>query len=332
MPRSPRPLPDTLGDCFRVGEAVDAGVSRARLRAGDLEAPFRGVRIAARRDASPMGEPVEGEPVDGGPLALDRRRQADVRERARAYAVVAPAGSFFVGRTAAVLWGLPVSPGAELELGAWAPAHAPRARGVRGVKVMPELATLREVSGFRVTSPASTWAMLGRVLTVRELIVVGDAVVRVPRDRSGTRRPERSLTTIPSLQAAVDAGRRLGVARLREALTGIRVGSASPLESEYRLDAERAGIPEPDLDREIRDAAGRLLGISEIVYPRWRVVVEIEGDHHRTSRRQWDRDIEKYAAYAAAGWEVVRLTARHVRSAVGVEQVAATLARRGWRP
>lgn len=59
-----------------------------------------------------------------------------------------------------------------------------------------------------------------------------------------------------------------------------------------------------------------------------------QGDHHRTARQQWNRDIEKYAAYASHGWEVVRLTSAHIRGwqPRGVEVVRATLLRRGWRP
>ena len=85
---------------------------------------------------------------------------------------------------------------------------------------------------------------------------------------------------------------------------------------------------------EIRDTAGSLCGITEIVYPEYRTLVEIEGDHHRTDQKQWDRDIEKYATYVAEGWEVVRLTSRHIRGphprAVAI--VRDVLKRRGWRP
>lgn len=108
------------------------------------------------------------------------------------------------------------------------------------------------------------------------------------------------------------------------------MGSASPLETDYRLAAEDAGLPECELDVEIRDSSGRLLGICDAVYAAQRVIVEIEGDHHRTDRTQWDRDIEKYAALVADGWEIIRLTARHIRQRHprGPELVRAALARR----
>src|SRR5690606_10974337 len=131
-----------------------------------------------------------------------------------------------------------------------------------------------------------------------------------------------------------DAGPRPPTtARLRAALEQVRVGSSSPLETDYRLDAAAGGLPDAVLGMEIRGEDGRLLGISEFVYPDYRLVVEVEGDHHRTDRKQWNRDIEKYRAYPAAGLEVVRLTSAHIRgaypTAVGIVRTA--LRRRGWK-
>ncbi len=146
--------------------------------------------------------------------------------------------------------------------------------------------------------------------------------------------PRNRMCTIDDLARMVAAGRRRGIGRLQEALPLVRVGSASTLETEFRLDAAAAGLPTAELDVEIRDDRGALLGITEIVYPLYRTVVEIEGDHHRTDRKQWNRDIDKYAAYAAQGWEVVRLTSAHIRGAErsGVSLVRSVLQRRGWRP
>ena len=225
-----------------------------------------------------------------------------------------------------------VAAGGDLEVGVVAPRRAPRRRGIRGVKVDAALVAVRTHAGLPVASPASTWAMLGAALSVRDLVRVGDAIVRVPRDARGVPMPHERLATVAQLEAALRAGRRRGAGRLREALALVRVGSSSPLETDFRIDAAAAGLPEPELDVEVRDRRGRLLGISEIVYSRFRTVVEVEGDHHRTSRAQWARDIEKYAAYVAEGWEVVRLTSLHIRGrdprAVGI--VAAVLRRHGW--
>lgn len=109
----------------------------------------------------------------------------------------------------------------------------------------------------------------------------------------------------------------------------------SPLETDTRLEVVEAGLPEPELDVEIRAAVGgQLLGIADLRFRAYRVLVEVEGDHHRTDPAQWSRDIEKLAAYAAEGYETVRVTAAHVRRepARAIAVIRAALVRGGWRP
>ncbi|KAA9111554.1 hypothetical protein [Microbacterium rhizomatis] len=326
MSRPPSPLPPGLGASFARREAVAAGVTERRLRAKDLETPFRGVR------ARPEKAIVDTDEDD--PLAADRRTRRRVLRLAQAYTHVMPAHAFFAARTAAVIYRAPIAHGDDLDVGVHVPARSIRRRGVRGIKVERKLATIREFDGLRLSSPASTWAMLASELSVRELVIVGDGLVRVPRDDRGVRRPLAQLTDIEQLRRAMAAGRRPGVSRLREAVELIRVGSSSPLETEYRLDAAASGLPDPELDVDIMCTRGRRLGITEIAYRGWKVLVEIEGDHHRTSRKQWNRDIEKYAAYVAEGWEVIRLTSAHIRGADPKASaiVREVLYRRGWRP
>jgi hypothetical protein len=321
MPKPPAALPPEFSTSFTCAEALASGVSTRRLRAKDLETPFRGVRSAVSQKELPSREE---------PLELNRAVRLGVLRRAHAYALIMPPHAFFAGRTAAVLYGAPLAHGEELDVAVHAPARPMRRRGIRCVKVSPHLASVRELEGLRLSSPASTWAMLGATLTERQLVIVGDAFVRVPRDDRGT--PTCAIATTDDLRFATAAGPRPGVARLRQALLHIRVGSSSPLETEYRLDAAAAGLPDAELDVEIRGADGRRIGITEVVYRRWRVLVEVEGDHHRTSRAQWNRDIEKYAAYVAAGWEVVRLTSAHVRGGRAPAIVATALSRHGWQP
>ncbi|WP_425837249.1 hypothetical protein [Microbacterium sp. PA5] len=333
MPSPPAPLPPELGRTFHYGEARARGASPRRLRAGDLAAPHRGVRVRVAE--------VGREPDD-----TDRASRIGhaVRRRAEAYDVVRHPDAFFVGRTALALYALPLerlpgeqlsgdlllSGGAALDVGVFAPQRAPRARGVRGVQVRPALATLRSVGGFPVTSPASTWALLAGELDATGLTRLGDALVRIPRDERGRLLPDHRLATMEQLRAAADVPRRRGRPALYAALAQIRVGSASPLETNWRLAADAEGMPEFALDVEIRDARGALLGIADAAHHGYRVAVEIEGDHHRTDRAQWSRDIEKHAAYVAAGWEPVRLTAAHIRSGRATILLGDALRRRGW--
>ncbi|MCT9820591.1 endonuclease domain-containing protein [Microbacterium sp. W1N] len=304
MPTPPHPLAPGLGDAFTVAQALAVGHTASRLRARDLDKPYRG----ARRVVTP---PAPAAPHDA-PLARDRAERERVVRAARAYRPVMPPGAVFVGRTAAVLWGLPCAHGDELHVGVFAPRHGVRRPGIRGVKLSPRLVGTCTLERMPVADPASTWAMLGAELSVRQLIVLGDAVVRIPRDQRGHPQPAQQLCTVAGLRAAAEAPRRRHRDRLSTALDGIRVGAMSPLETDFRLVTVAAGLPEPDLDVEIRDERGYLIGIADAVYPRERVIVEVEGDHHRVSRTQWQRDIEKHAAYGAAGWRVVRLTSAHI--------------------
>ncbi len=268
------------------------------------------------------------------PLARDRAQRREMRRRAELYRPLMVRHAFFVGRTAAGFWGLPVDCSGELEVGVAAPHRAPRRSRIAGRQVAATLVSVRQLDGFAVASPASTWAMLATDLSVRELVQVGDALVRIPRDGLARLRRDLRLCSVEQLRAAIDAGRRHGAERLRAAIEAIRVGSASPLETDCRLDAATDCLPEPTLDVEIRDARGRLLGVTEIAYPEFGVLVEVEGDHHRTSRDQWHRDIEKYAAYAIEGYEVVRLTSDHIRGPhpMATALIRDALVRRGWRP
>ena len=79
-------------------------------------------------------------------------------------------------------------------------------------------------------------------------------------------------------------------------------------ETHLRLRLQEWGAPEPELDCDVFDASGRLIGCSEIAYPKIRLALEYEGDHHRTEAPQWNRDIEKYQRYKQNKWEVLRVT------------------------
>lgn len=323
MPRTPRPLPAHLGTAFTCADAMADGVTSGRLRGRDLERPFRGARLLPT-----------GALLDDGPLAIDRRKRDRVRLRAAAARGILTPHAALAGLTAAAVWGAPLpdefDPDDDLCLITPHPHRAPRGRGVRGREVRSHLFSTEERDGLRVTSPASTWALLGGELSPRWLTIIGDHLVRIPRSDRGAAQPHLQLASPQLLERALREPGRRHRAGLEAAFAGIRVGSASRLETEYRLDAAAAGLPELELDVEIRNALGRLLGIADGVYARFGIIVEIEGDHHRTSRAQWNRDIDRFAAFAAQGWEVIRLTGARVRGGTAVAVVARALRRHGW--
>jgi hypothetical protein len=257
---------------------------------------------------------------------------------------VAPPHAFVFGVPAAIEWNLPLplrilrqkadaSGPRPVDVGVVAPHRASRARGVRGRQFDPGSVTLREHNGLIVTSPATTWVHLAGELGVDELIEVGDAIVHVPRKRGMIRgSPTAALGTVDQLRAAMSACRRRGIARMQEAWPQIRVGSASPPETRLRLACLRGGLPEPELDVDVYGMDGRTIGYTELAFPAYRVLVEYEGDHHRIDRTQWNRDIDKHAACAAAGWTVVRITSAHMHPTPddAVRRIRDALRRNDW--
>jgi len=248
-----------------------------------------------------------------GAYPLDDERRAEAWRRARQYACVIEPHAFFCGATAAALWGHPIRELHDLDVAVHAPERAPRRRGIRGREVLPALADVVDLDGLPVTTPAATWAMLGGELDTRQLVRLGDALVRISRDSRGHHLPDAQLTTIEAPGRVVDAGRRAGAPKLRAALAAIRVGAMSTLETDLRLALVDARLAEPVIDVEIRDSRGRLVAIADCAYPEQRIVIEAEGDHHRTDAAQWARDIERAAALTALGWDVVRATSAHIR-------------------
>ena len=99
---------------------------------------------------------------------------------------------------------------------------------------------------------------------------------------------------------------------MRRAAGLVRARVDSVRETELRLCLVLAGLPEPTCNPVVgdaRDAVGR----GDLVHRRLRVVLEYEGDQHRTDVRQWNRDIERQEQFEATGWRVVRITAERMR-------------------
>jgi len=203
------PLPDGwAGRPIRVGDAVRAGVGTSRLDGGDLDRPFWGVRTPVRETAG------------GGMGHISRN---DVEALCQALLVRMPRGAFFSHATAALLLGLPVPSRLArlrpLHVGVLAPARAMDARDVVGHRLRLAPDDLVERGVLLLTGPARTWLDLAAVLTLGELVAIGDHLLYW----------ESPIVTRGELSAAVEgySGRR-GLQRARAALPLLRTRSESP--------------------------------------------------------------------------------------------------------
>lgn len=164
---------------------------------------------------------------------------------------------------------------------------------------------LGSVQGLPLTSPARTWCDLAASgLRRPELIAAGDRLL-------WRRDPLASDRDIRSALARYE-GRR-GSRLLRDALPMLTSRSDSAPESELRTAIIDADLPRPEVNAEIVDARGRFLAQPDLVWRAAKVALEYEGDHHRTDRDQWHRDLERFSRLQENGWIVLRASAADYR-------------------
>ena len=348
MPQSPRiALPPYLvRTAFTVAQGKSVGLGQGRLRGSDLDRPFHGIRIRSDRSASGAGNAAEGEVSRGvfesahnGDLAAVQTvlatRDPDLVRRCSALLVALPDGAFFSHLTAARLWPLALpraDPGEPVHVSVRPPARPPRRSGVAGHLVTDPLARVLRRGGLRTVDPATLFCQLGVLLSLPDLVAVGDALVLRPAyPEPGADRPWVSLD---QLSERVDMYRGRGKTNALRAFTLIRPGAESRPETLLRLAIVEAGLPEPEVNPTMQGAPVRPPGRGDLVYRRWRVLVEYDGDHHRKSKRQFERDIGRLDDFTADGWRVVRITGTSffLDRQGSIARVARALTERGWRP
>ncbi|MBP2411632.1 hypothetical protein JOF48_000431 [Arthrobacter stackebrandtii] len=167
-------------------------------------------------------------------------------------------------------------------------------------------------------------------MSVDELVVVADHLVRVPREAFEGR--SEPYATMPELAAMLDRHKGTpGIVKAREALRLARVGSDSPQETKVRLACGRAGLPEPELNVPTTLSPG-VSRTPDQSYPEYKVASEYDGDTHNDPR-QVVRDVERADDYRRAGWIEVRIMKTHMLNDAkeAVRKIRDALHSRGWR-
>jgi hypothetical protein len=176
------------------------------------------------------------------------------------------------------------------------------------------------VRGFPITEPTRLFLELACILSLDELIIAGDGLVR-------RKRPPTTLESLSKLLANRDArGVRLARAALRE----VRPGTDSPMETRLRLLITRAGLPEPVIGHTIRDRNSGFVGTPDLAYVDERIAIEYEGSVHRDDPRVFREDILRRELTQEADWYVIRVISDHVFSSPVwlVARIARILAQR----
>ena len=153
------------------------------------------------------------------------------------------------------------------------------------------------------TSPICTWAMLARFLSLEELIVLGDSILR-----RNTVHRQYSQADFKNYLIALRAvkGRRAprGIVKCERALTLMRPGTDSSRETKLRLCIVQHGLPMPMINHRIRAINGNVYYL-DLAYPDATIAIEYDGMFHSG---QWLHDSDRRNAIEASGWVFIQVT------------------------
>ncbi|MDN5771513.1 MAG: endonuclease domain-containing protein [Microlunatus sp.] len=229
-----------------------------------------------------------------GPQVYRAAGDVTLRERVAAQLATMPDDLLVDGLTALQLRGI--------ELGSPEPLRfcSPMQRDIRRAGVRVRRLTSAPTAEDRILTPAAAFAGAAVDLDLVELVVAGDWLVR------------KRLVSPSALREHVADLSGRHCRKVRRAAEFVRERVDSPPESRLRLCLVLAGLPEPECNLDIGNERF-FIARPDLVYLLFRLALEYEGDHHRTDRDQWNRDIERTKMLKKEGYEVLRVTAATMR-------------------
>ncbi|MFI5627625.1 DUF559 domain-containing protein [Nocardioides sp. NPDC051685] len=188
------------------------------------------------------------------------------------------------------------------------------------------------LDGIGVSSPDQLFAELGSQLSLVDLVVAGDHLVR------------HHLGVTPATLADFSASSTLPGSRLGATAAGyIREKVRSPMETRLRMLIVLAGLPEPRINALVGTGDGMLKREHDLVYAASKTAIEYDGQQHPAE--QWDRDLERREEADDDGWRILTVVAKGLfrRPDLTLEKIHRVLQERGepgvparlsdaWRP
>lgn len=197
----------------------------------------------------------------------------------------------------------------------WSNARPPQGPRTQHVQLHPEE---RMVLGrLPLTTPQRTAFDIGRRRPTRSAVARMDALMRA--------------TGISAAEVQAVAGMHRGARGLRQlhtVLQRVDPGAQSPKESWLRLVLIDGGLPRPRTQIPVRSTDGWSTYYLDMGWEEVKVAVEYDGDHHRTDRVQFAKDVRRLEYLARQGWIVIRVLAGDSPDLV-LRRVRDAIARRG---
>lgn len=163
--------------------------------------------------------------------------------------------------------------------------------------------TLRTPVGVVIASPVDVLCQLAGDLTHAQLVAAIDAVLNPNRVARGA-----SLTRA-QLEAEIGARRGMrGIKAVRRAARDARLRVDSVPETIVRLLVRDFGLPEPEINFDVRDPrTGTVRYRLDLAWPEQKVAIEYDGAHHRSSADQRSKDIQRTNWLIAHGWVIAHI-------------------------
>lgn len=186
--------------------------------------------------------------------------------------------------------------------------------------------TSRRPDGIRLTSPPRTLLdaahIIGRDATE-------SAIEQVLAERRLT------LKTLVATGLRLYHAHRPGSPNFVDVVNGRprwQRAARSELERRVREAIELAGLPMPIVNMRHRLASGEIIEI-DLAFPEWRIAVEVDHPFWHAGHLAVVRDARRDRKLAREGWVTVRFPELEITTALLalVDDLAATLAQRGWR-
>lgn len=279
---------------FTRADALAVGISPKQLRGSRFRRIFRGVYVEARVADSPL-------------------------TRAEAALLLQPTEAFASHTTAARIHRIPVPRDPLTHVTVLDEDDRRRREGI-GCHVGPANEVVR-VARVRVSGPHQMFVELASVLAFVDLVVAGDALVRLGKATPGSLVDACERSTSRHARAALRAAKY------------VRAEVDSPMETRLRLLLVLAGLPEPTVNHKVRDEHGTVRRRFDLSYPSVRLIVEYDGRQHVEVRENWTSDLERREELDIGGWRIVVVTSDGIyRDPAGtIARVRAALRDQGWR-
>jgi hypothetical protein len=233
--------------------------------------------------------------------------------RAAAVCLLLPE-ALVTGRSAAVLWGVPLAdPWDDVELTLAPSAHPCRLPGTRVRRARVPVEQRRRRAGIPVTTPEATAVRLACCPPLDDAVIAVDRMV------------DSGIVDLEPVRALANAMRGPGSARARSVCALADGLAGSPQETRLRLLIHRSGLPAPVAQHWVV-VHGREIARVDFAWPDKKIAVEYDGLWH-AEPGQFAKDRDRLNRLREAGWTVVFVTAADMRRPQElIARIAAALA------